>query len=472
MGTLTGDTPSLADHCPHKLPTSCRLTATPLCCACQDKRPHSSSYSVYIDGIGMVMRGVRWQRYCWFCKEFWHNRVAATSPLMDASETKIPEVPDQTDFLRKWFDYHRGYRLEHKDGLDAAADRVEMRCERPWRDVAPGHLPVVDHAARTMTQQVTRTQRSTDEAEGTSVEATLDELLAAVDAEEETPSTQDPQPRARPASDRRDELTYQLYNAEVHKEECTARRDAALRELEQAEQAVRSVRGRLNQIAREEANAARMARVFGTREDMAQADWVSPLASMFGRAYERYAAAEEVRAEEVRTTSNARSILLDANTTATGTAAMREQVRAWELAAQSHASLSDISAEEVALVQNFEQNFRIMEAFPGGRDAFLAGMGVRPREVPEQPMRTLDDGDDGRPAPQSEAEMTVKMACKICLQQKADTAVLPCGHLVMCSFCADIWMPSRKDDKTQPARTAHCPVCRRHVKKRVKIYTS
>src|SRR5205085_2148466 len=68
MGTLTADVPRLAEHCPHKLPTSCRLTSTPQCCACADRRPHFSTYRMYIDGVGFVSRGTRWQSYCWFCK--------------------------------------------------------------------------------------------------------------------------------------------------------------------------------------------------------------------------------------------------------------------------------------------------------------------------------------------------------------------------------------------------------------------
>lgn len=68
MGTLTADCPRLDAQCDHKLATSCRLTSTLNCCACADERPHSLTYRVYIDGIGFVQRGTRWQGYCWFCK--------------------------------------------------------------------------------------------------------------------------------------------------------------------------------------------------------------------------------------------------------------------------------------------------------------------------------------------------------------------------------------------------------------------
>lgn len=68
MGTLTGDQQRLPGQCEHKLPASCRLTSIPNCCACADERAHAPTYSTYIDGIGFVSRGNRWQRYCWFCK--------------------------------------------------------------------------------------------------------------------------------------------------------------------------------------------------------------------------------------------------------------------------------------------------------------------------------------------------------------------------------------------------------------------
>ena len=53
-----------------QLPTSCRLTSTQKCCACIDKRPHSTSgsYMKYVDGVGYISEGTRQERYCWYCK--------------------------------------------------------------------------------------------------------------------------------------------------------------------------------------------------------------------------------------------------------------------------------------------------------------------------------------------------------------------------------------------------------------------
>lgn len=53
--------------CIHKVRTGCRLSYIRVCCACADRRPRDSEYLVYIDGLGVVPRGTRWQGYCSPC---------------------------------------------------------------------------------------------------------------------------------------------------------------------------------------------------------------------------------------------------------------------------------------------------------------------------------------------------------------------------------------------------------------------
>ncbi len=57
---------------------------------------------------------------------------------------------------------------------------------------------------------------------------------------------------------------------------------------------------------------------------------------------------------------------------------------------------------------------------------------------PEERTKGLDD-DDGRPAPKSDDEMTLKLECKVCYSQVADVAFIPCGHLVMCEVSHASW---------------------------------
>ena len=184
MGTLTADQTRLPEYCEHKLPTSCRLTSIPTCCACADERVHSASYSTYIDGIGFVPRGNRWQRYCWFCKEFWENRVRVSG--LRPAQTRIPAVPDQTEFLKKWYEFHRGYRIVRKE--DGSEDRVAVLGEE-FKEVSPGCLPRTleelrsgssrDEQVRHVQQQGLQEQEET----GESLEDTLEQMILAASSE-------------------------------------------------------------------------------------------------------------------------------------------------------------------------------------------------------------------------------------------------------------------------------------------------
>ncbi|MCJ1362035.1 hypothetical protein MMC16_001137 [Acarospora aff. strigata] len=72
------------------------------------------------------------------CKEFWNARIEAADPPIRPAQTRLPEIPDQTEFLKCWYDYHRGYRIDKRE--DGGEERVVVRGE-PLQDVAPGHLP-------------------------------------------------------------------------------------------------------------------------------------------------------------------------------------------------------------------------------------------------------------------------------------------------------------------------------------------
>ncbi|KAF1961717.1 hypothetical protein CC80DRAFT_401023 [Byssothecium circinans] len=89
----------------------------------------------------------------------------------------------------------------------------------------------------------------------------------------------------------------------------------------------------------------------------------------------------------------------------------------------------------------------------------------RPRRTPLPP-QTLESAD--RPPPLSDEEMKKSLECQVCYQQIADIAVLPCGHMCMCKWCADVVVPVRHG--TYPARATKCPMCRKAIKQRVKIH--
>lgn len=102
------------------------------------------------------------------------------------------------------------------------------------------------------------------------------------------------------------------------------------------------------------------------------------------------------------------------------------------------------------LTRYFQERYEI---FPGG------SLTRRSRHV-----TGLDVGS--RPAPATDEEMTVKLECAICLQQRADITCLPCGHTVMCRWCADMHMPLREENGLMPEGHAKCPTCRERVRNR------
>lgn len=83
----------------------------------------------------------------------------------------------------------------------------------------------------------------------------------------------------------------------------------------------------------------------------------------------------------------------------------------------------------------------------------------------------LDAPDTGRPAEaKTDGEMTFKLECRICYSQTADVACLPCGHLVMCKWCSDQHSPTLNHDRTRPKRASQCPVCRKGIRQKVRVF--
>jgi len=271
-----------------------------------------------------------------------------------------------------------------------------------------------------------------------SLEDTLDNLLAEVDEEDEDGANRnnngandngrlrlEAEARARDEAAIR-QLDERLSEAALAVTNAQQRRDQLAQVLERAETELRTSRDRHWRLSRERRTAQQLARVFGTREEIEQqgSEYISPLTSLFSRAYERYSVAEEVRAEE---------------------------------------RASDVNSER------YQQLVARMNQMPGFRPQDRA---VAATAEEQGPVQTLDDDEVERPPPKTEEEMTVKLACKICLQQKADTAVLPCGHLIMCSYCADVWAPTRENDQTQLLRKTQCPMCRKQIRRRIKVFTT
>ncbi|KZM22269.1 zinc ion binding [Ascochyta rabiei] len=494
MGTLTADCPRLDAHCEHKLATSCRLTSTQNCCACADERAHGLTYRVYIDGIGFVQRGTRWQGYCWFCKEFWSNRLAATDPPLDVSQTRIPEIPDQKEFLDRWFEFHQGYRIARRS--DGTEQRIAVMGE-PLHDVSPGFLPrtldqlragIENDASRP--ENRLRRRRLTTESQRPmepqqSLEDALDSLLMA-DSDDEV--AQDVADHAVTTTvdqivpDATDMPHPQSHDSVGPSSEAASRRQRA---------------------------QERFARVFGTIEDVQQDDYESPLSNMYNRAWTRYREAEDLRAigdsevppleglsaqerrdvEErllwgvmresqvgpepesnvwsytpISPTHNAAMTAGDVTITPPWADLPATSAPSSEPIATTLSSTGGISDVRLSLEQITSELQRLRlasEAMSSARHALHA------HRTPEQPFPTLDNQPD-RPPPKTDAEMTRTLACQVCYQQLADIAVLPCGHMVMCLWCADVVVPVKHSHV--PIRPSKCPMCRKQIKQRFKIH--
>lgn len=86
--------------------------------------------------------------------------------------------------------------------------------------------------------------------------------------------------------------------------------------------------------------------------------------------------------------------------------------------------------------------------------------------VPSSPPKGLDNQNDGRPEPKETEELTVNLECRICMSQVVDTVLLPCGHAILCRWCAEQHMSNRADRPYHKTR-ATCPMCRTPVKQKV-----
>lgn len=573
MGTLTADISMRPEFCKHKLPTSCRLTSTPLCCACADLRPHSSTYRIYIDGVGFVYRGTRWQSYCWFCKVFWDNRIADAVPPIGATTTRIPDHPNQEGWLEHWYEWHRGYRIVSRE--DGQEERIRLQGEA-LKEADPGRLP------RTLNElrgerggfDTARGRRTSDvvapvEVEanaGPSLEATLDELLEAADVEETQPSqpttegqrsqavqAAHEQSRARVMSDV-ERLNERLAEARLFLARARAERDEIAGQLESAEIEMHAKQERVRRLERDKRRMENLARVFGTREEIErQGDaYESPIGSMFRRATNRYRQAEQERQAAAALGEQLERVDMPANVEVSGSmphhvsendvittvqssrpeypdsqllrdqlavirqlsgdsARIRSELSAIRQLTATASAARPISASVPYAPHTAEIQTSSRTALSSMHDALLGEM--RSRETaaaennpatshlishlrsttaeaealvsainswdriresrlvppPDQPLG-LDVTSD-RPEPKSDEAMTAKLSCQVCYTQIADTAVLPCGHLAMCRWCADMAVPGRTNDWSQPARGAvpRCPVCREKVKRKVRV---
>jgi hypothetical protein len=397
--------------------------------------------------------------------EFWTNRLACTYPPLETSQTQIPQIPDQTDFVKRWFEFHQGYRIvERADGTE---QRIAVIGE-PFREVSPGFLPrTLDQLRAGRTNDHTRPENrfrrgripeeeDSEETPHQTLEEALDSLLDEVSDEE------------------------------------TARHsnETAAQHVEEADMpGRREVTSLSRPLTRAEARIQRarqgFARMFGTREEIEADDYQSPITGMFSRAWERFGQAEARRA-------SGETVAPAVNTLTPVERREIEQQILWGVMRESteieevedtgrrfFSTLRDNRSEDALLPGEERPPVRIPTPQPGpgmpSRSSIdeLTLQLARMRQAYDQqrnamrPGPTLDS-QPNRPPPLKEEQMMKNLQCHVCYAQLADIAVLPCGHMVMCEYCADVVIPVK--NQQFPVRPSKCPMCRKGVKQRVRIH--
>ena len=565
MTTLTASTPFRPEHCCHKLPTSCRLTALPICCACQDTRPQAASYRKYIDGVGFVPIGNRQDNYCWPCKIFWDERVACSGARQE--DTRIPDLPGIALFLNTWHDWQRGYRIIRLD--DGSEERQELRGQ-PLEAVEIGNLPrpspgfslydgrsvpsvlendanfeIPPNAASAEELYIPEEDRlfDFDSDSSSSIEFPWQEYplqddstefpwqefpLQGEDTTDEDTTEEDATDQDTTDGDSTDEdatdeaisetseqgpvsidllrltphhlgelgnILRRLRSSNVGLERLSSRigpfiqllsrtsegGDSGIEELQyrtlDMNHYLEVLAGRIENAlvqqqtpgaANIEAENRRMARIFGTAEDVQQPDYVSPLSSMFNRQWERFRAAEEQRRQQVSQTEAEHNPQIQNSNI--GDTTLRNTTTG-----------NSNTMEEESRVE-----MRIDDALPVMR-RLVASLGSSRRNAGSgrsvQPLTSL------LPPPNEglqEDRMYVKLQCTVCLEQIADIALVPCGkcysspklilhkltcftgHLVMCRWCSEKHSRIDTYNSSEERRLANlCPLCRAPIKQRV-----
>ena len=203
----------------------------------------------------------------------------------------------------------------------------------------------------------------------------------------------------------------------------------------------------------------------GTREEVLADDYVSPLASMYGRAWTRYAEAEQRR--EAERVSNSNPILphhveVPDLTSLLGTRPPDDP----DVAQQVSDMVTIRRREELIRYQDrLARIARAQEALESAREAL--------RNPLSDPAVNPIDLQDSRPPPLTTEEMTMSVECRVCQEQKVDTLLEPCMHVAICHWCYEVMRTRSRQARIDPSigdPRLKCPMCRRRVTQARKIF--
>jgi len=427
--------------------------------------------------------------------EFWNNRLASTVPPIEPSQTRIPEIPDQTEFLKRWFEFHQGYRVTEK--ADGTQERVAVLGE-PFPDVSPGFLP------RTLAQL--REGRVNDASRPENI-SHRDPLLS---QGEQLSAPQQPMDDFLDSLLEEHDAGGAADNESISSSAPLVRRDVQERSIvgrrprPQPRAPSGSRRARAGELARNTVD--RITRVFGSREDVQRDDYQSPVSQLFGRAMENYRQAEAQRnapapAPPPLPSTAARSVqatlqeLEFANTHPHYVDLLQRFIANPTLETLAYlfqsptGHLIEPGEDVTAYIEGLRDFIRLHEGrppFPATDDmetfldhitqmysnrgnpvwAVTRGPYIPPAPTPAAVIRHLDNTP--RPVPLPDSDLVVNLGCSICYEQIAQIALIPCGHLIACEWCADVAFPLKHTNILK--ETKPCPMCRKKATQRVKVF--
>lgn len=196
----------------------------------------------------------------------------------------------------------------------------------------------------------------------------------------------------------------------------------------------------------------------GTREEVQSDDYVSPVAAMFGRAWNRYRGAEEQRATLRSEIANGAESPADPSLNLLGTHPPQ-----WEFEAIMN------ERRRVSEQERREQLRQMLANHEAAQDPSF--------HSEENPI----DVQASRPPPLENDEMTANIACRVCHEQKIDTLLEPCMHLAMCRWCTEVLQERTRryrENSSNPLYTSlhpqddrlRCPICRRNVAQARRVF--
>lgn len=215
----------------------------------------------------------------------------------------------------------------------------------------------------------------------------------------------------------------------------------------------------------------------GTMEEVQADDYVSPLTTMYGRAWNRYREAEENRAANRQASADARQVFTrrsTANTTQNQANPLDDTLGVLGSSPPQHQVPGQLLAESmetrrrVSLQSARDRLDRLQQAQERIREATEAIL-----DPLEAPRVNPIDTQPLRPPPLTSDDMIVNVECRICHEQKMDTILEPCNHLAVCRWCVELMRERHRRYRYDPENgdaQLKCPICRRRVTGQRRVY--